>query len=102
VLGSMSPGSGSATKQLGWFVQPSYRLASGLTPYVRLDFVDPDRERDDDRGFGLTFGFNFETEGGLTFKVEENYLKGGDQSAGLSGLPGNDYSEIKAAVVLGF
>jgi hypothetical protein len=102
VLGSMDLDAGSAIKQLGWFIQPSYRMDSGLTPYTRLEFVDPDRDADDDRGFSLVIGMNYETSGGLTFKVEENYFKGGNESGGLRNLPGRDYSEIKAAVVLGF
>lgn len=90
VLGSMNPASGSSVQQLGWFIQPSYRMDSGLTPYTRLEFFDLDRDVDDDRGFSLVLGFNYETSGGLTFKLEENYFKGGAESAGLRDLPGTD------------
>lgn len=102
VLGSLKLDSGTSLKQLGWFIQPSYRMSSGLTPYTRIEFVDPDRDADDDRGFSLVLGINYETTGGLTFKLEENYFKGEDETGGLKDLPGNDYSEIKAAVVVGF
>ena len=102
VLGFRKPDDAAVVKQLGWFVQPSYEVSAGVTPYLRLDYVDSDLSSGKNHGMGVVLGFNFETSGGLIVKVEENYLKGADNSAGLSTLPGRDYHEIKAAVVLGF
>ena len=101
-LGFKKPESGSVAKQLGWFIQPSYEISTRVTPYARMEFVDPDLDSGDDHGFGFVLGVNFETSGGLIVKVEENYFRGADGSGGLGELPGNDYSEIKMAVVLGF
>ena len=100
VLGFRKPDAADVVKQLGWFVQPSYEISTGITPYLRLDYVDPNLSSGGNHGMGVVLGLNLETSGGLIVKVEENYLKGADNS--LSTLPGHDYHEIKAAVVLGF
>ena len=102
VLGFRKPDSDAVVKQLGWYVQPSYQISPGFTPYVRLDFVDSNLSSGSNHGIGVIFGFNIETSGGLILKLEENYLKGAANSAGLLDIPGRDYHEIKAAVVLGF
>ena len=102
VLGFRKPDADAVVKQLGWFIQPSYEISTGVTPYLRLDYVDPDLSSGSNHGMGVVLGFNFETSGGLIVKVEENYLRGADNSAGLGALAGRDYHEVKAAAVLGF
>ncbi len=102
VLGFRKPDADDVVRQLGWFVQPSYEISTGVTPYLRLDYVDSDLSSGSDHGIGVVLGLNLETSGGLIVKVEENYLRGADNSAGLGALPGHDYHEIKVAVVLGF
>ena len=101
VVGFKKPSSSPVVRQLGWFVQPSYHLASGAIPYVRFDFVDPDLSEADDSGFDLILGLQYEFSQGLIAKVEHNYFRGGDDSS-LGAFPNNDYNEIKVAVVVGF
>ncbi len=101
VMGFKKPDSDDAIKQIGWFIQPSYRFANGLIPYVRFEYVDPNLSAGDDYGFDLITGINYEIHEWFMVKIENNYFKGAGGSS-LGVFPGNGYSEIKAAVVLGF
>jgi hypothetical protein len=92
---------GDSTRQVGWYVQPSYDFDNGLTPYFRLERIDPSNDIADDHGYDIIAGVNFEVSGGFMIKIENNYFKGASQSS-LAQFPGASYNEIKAAVVLGF
>jgi hypothetical protein len=92
---------GGEILQVGWYLQPSYEFENGLTPYFRLERVDPSTDVAEDHGYDVIAGVNFEVSGGFMIKVENNYFKGASQSS-LAGFPGAGYNEIKAAVVLGF
>lgn len=100
-LGFLHKRAGTSVKQLGWYLQPSYHFGNGLTPYLRLDVVDPDRDKPDDGGLDLVVGLNFEAAKGFQIKLENDYFKGGTATT-FSTLPGRSYNELKAAVVLGF
>lgn len=100
-FGSHRSGPESTTKQIGWFVQPSYHFENGVTPYLRLDWIDPDTDTSSDEGGDLVLGLNYELSKWFMIKVENNYFKGA-RSSTLAAYPGRDYNEIKAAVVLGF
>ena len=63
--------------------------------------VDPNTDVANDHGYDFIAGLNWEVAPGFMFKIENNYFKGADDST-LAQFPGNGYSEIKAAVVLGF
>ena len=92
---------GGTRQQVGGYVQPSYRFDFGLTPYFRLDYIEPNTDVPDDWGVCFTAGLNFELDLGLFLKLENDYFRGGARSS-LAAFPGHDYNEIKAAVVLGF
>jgi hypothetical protein len=87
--------------QIGWYVQPSYELDNGMTPYLRFERVDPNTDVANDHGYDFIVGLNWELAPGFMIKIENNYFKGADDSS-LAQYPGDGYSEIKAAVVLGF
>ena len=99
--GWLTPETGNQIQQIGWYIQPSYYFKYGLTPYLRLERVDPNLDIADDHGYDLIVGLNYEISGGFMVKVENNYYKGASNST-LAQYPNASYNEIKAAVVLGF
>jgi hypothetical protein len=100
-FGWLRPLEGDSITQIGWFIQPSYHFSNGITPYLRLERVDPNTSVDNDHGYNLITGVNFEIAYNYIVKIENNYFKGADGSS-LAQFPGNGYNEIKGAVVLGF
>jgi len=100
-FGWLEPQEGDEILQMGWYLQPSYEFESGLTPYFRLERVDPSTDVADDHGYDVIAGLNYEVSGGFMIKIENNYFRGASGSS-LAEFPGASYNEIKAAVVLGF
>jgi hypothetical protein len=100
-FGWLEPEEGDEILQVGWYLQPSYEFENGLSPYFRLERVDPSTDAAEDHGYNVVLGLNYEVSGGFMIKVENNHFKGASESS-LAGLPGASYNEIKAAVVLGF
>ena len=100
-FGWLEPLEGDNILQVGWYLQPSYEFDNGLTPYFRLERVDPSTDVADDHGYDVIAGLNYEVSGGFMIKIENNYFKGASGSS-LAEFPGASYNEIKAAVVLGF
>ncbi len=87
--------------QLGLFILPSYHFDNGVTPYLRIDWIDPDTDRSSDEGTDLVLGVNYELSKWFMIKTELNHFNGSSNST-LAEYPGRDYNELKAAVVLGF
>jgi len=102
-IGKLTPETAglSGVTQIGFYLQPSWHFDNGVTPYMRLDFVDPNTDTSDDQGFDWIVGINWEIAKSFQLKAEHNYFKGGASSS-LAKFPGRGYSEIKTAVVLGF
>jgi len=100
-FGSLGRVSGGVQRQLGWYIQPSYHLKGGFTPYMRFDYVNPDRSLSDVDGRDFIIGLNVELSKNFQLKLENNAFHGGTKST-LASLPGQGYHEFKAALVLGF
>jgi hypothetical protein len=100
-FGSLGLSDGGTQKQIGWYVQPSIDLRGGWTPYLRLDYVNPNRRLSDVGGRDFIVGLNVELSKNFQLKVENNNFRGGSKST-LAQYPGRGYHEIKAALVLGF
>lgn len=100
-LGVLTPKAGGSTRQVAWYLQPSYHFANGLTPYLRLDVLNLSTSRSDDVGRIFIVGLNYELTKQCNVKLENNYFRGG-KATSLAQFPGRDYNEIKAAFVLGF
>jgi hypothetical protein len=100
-FGWLEPAEGDDILQVGWYLQPSYEFDNGLTPYFRVERIDPSTDVADDHGYDFIIGLNYEVSGGFMIKVENNTFKGASESS-LAQFPGSSYNEIKAAVVLGF
>ena len=101
VFGWLRRRGGDSIAQVGWSVQPSWHLDNGLVFYARLDHVNLDRDVDGDEGRDLIVGANYELTRNFQVKLENNWFKGG-RATEFAELPGRDYHELKAAVVLGF
>jgi len=101
VSGTKNFAAGGSSDQIGWFIQPSYHFDNGVTPYARYDWIDPDTDRPADDGHVIIVGVNWEASRWFMIKVENNWFKGGKNSS-LAEYPGRGYSELKAALVLGF
>lgn len=91
-------GAGPDIDQESFYVQPSYRFGA-VTPYLRFEWIDSGVE--EVSGTLLTTGLNWEITKNFMLKAENNWFHGADRSS-LGQYPGNGYSEIKAALVLGF
>ena len=100
-FGWQRPESGPSLRQVGFYIQPSYTFANGVTPYFRFERVDPNMDRSGDHGYDVIAGVNWEISKGFALKVENNTFLGGRESS-LAAYPGRSYNEVKAAVVLGF
>jgi hypothetical protein len=100
-FGSLGQANGGSQKQLGWYIQPSVHLSHGITPYLRYDSFNPDREITGVYGHVFLVGINVELAKNFQLKFEDNDFRGGSKST-LARYPGKGYNEIKAALVLGF
>lgn len=100
-FGWLEPTEGGQVLQVGWYLQPSYEFGNGMSPYLRLEWLDPNRSVANDQGYDLILGLNYEPTAGFMIKVENNHFSGASDSS-LAQFPGRGYNEIKAAVVLGF
>ncbi len=100
-FGSLERRSGGSQRQLGWYIQPSYHLKNGWTPYMRLEKINPDRDIAELGGRDFIIGINIELSKNFQFKIENNDFRGGARSS-LAKYKGKGYHELKAALVLGF
>ena len=92
---------GTTQREIGWYIQPSFHLKHGITPYLRLDNFNPDRSLADVSGRDFLVGVNVELSKNFQFKIEDNDFRGGSKST-LAQFPGRGYHELKSALVLGF
>jgi Phosphate-selective porin O and P len=100
-FGWQQPTEGATVFQVGWYIQPSYEFRNGMSPYFRLERVDPDRSVTNDQGYDIIVGINYEISAGFMIKFENDHYTGASDSS-LAQFPGHGYNEIKAAVALGF
>jgi hypothetical protein len=100
-FGVLSPTGVARTRQVAWYLQPSYHFGNGLTPYLRLDVLNLSTSKSDDVGTIFIAGLNYELTKQCNVKIENNYFHGGSQTS-LAQFPGRGYHELKAAFVLGF
>jgi hypothetical protein len=98
-LGKVQRDELSDLTQKSFYIQPSYSFAHGITPYLRYEWVDSGFP--DESGTLLTTGVNWEITKNFMLKAENDWFHG-SASSSLGQYPGGGYSEIKAALVLGF
>ena len=100
-VGSLGLSKGGSQRQIGWYIQPSVHLSHGITPYLRYDSFNPDRDVTGVDGHVFLVGVNFELAKNFQLKLENNDFRGGSSST-LAQYPGKGYNEFKSALVLGF
>lgn len=99
ISGKTDPSSGSSLKKKGLEGMLYYSLGKRFTPYVRYENLDPDDDTDDDSANMISFGLNTEIDDNYFLKLQFNRISSGDNNSRFGGV---DFSEIQAAVVLGF
>ncbi len=100
-VGSLGLTKGGSQRQVGWHIQPSVHLSHGITPYLRYDSFNPNRDSTGVDGHVFLVGVNVELAKNFQLKLENNDFRGGSKST-LAQYPGKGYNELKAALVLGF
>ncbi len=78
-----------------------WTLADRYTPYLRVEYLDPDTKAHKDEATLVLGGINVRVPGGLVLKAEYDVTRAGTANARFSDGR-NSFSEIKAAAVLGF
>ncbi len=101
VLVGFRKANGEKVRQTGFFIEPVYYFENGVTPYFRFEFIDANSKIAKDFGTAYIFGANYEFSQGFMFKLENNFVKG-EENTSLKDIPNKSYNEIKAAIVLGF
>ncbi len=104
VRGGLKPSSatvGPTTWGQGATAMVWWTFADWLTPYARLEWLDPDTDVSNDRALLLLGGLNVRVPGGLVIKAEVDKTNAQDANTYFTGGLG-DYVEVKAAVVVGF
>ncbi len=76
-----------------------YTIADRYTPYFRYEYLDPNKDVDDDTANMLSFGLNTLVDKNYFLKLQYNYVSSGDANARFAGV---NFSEFQAAIVLGF
>ncbi|MEO9485539.1 MAG: porin [Ekhidna sp.] len=76
-----------------------YTLKDKFTPYVRVEFFDPNQDVDDDNVNIFSLGLNAEVDRNYFVKLQYNSVNSGDLNSDILGV---GFSEFQAAVVLGF
>ncbi len=76
-----------------------YYSINRFTPYVRYEYLDPNKDIDDDEANMLSFGINTRVDRNFFLKMQYNSITAGDANDRFTGI---DFSEFQAAVVLGF
>jgi len=70
-----------------------------ITPYVRVEYLEPNQDITDDEASVLVLGSNILIDEGMFLKLELDYFSGEDNNGDLSGA---SYSEVKMSLSVGF
>lgn len=99
IVGKTDPSATTELKKNGFEGMIYYSLGERFTPYFRYENLDPDTNMDDDKASMLSFGVNIMVDANYFLKVQYNSISSGVNNSRFAGV---DFSEIQAAVVLGF
>lgn len=88
--------------QLAGFAEVGYTFANAWTPFLQLQYVSADSEERDESAVVWIPGLYYRFQKYAVVKVENAYFKGSRDNAEFADIPGRDYNELRAAVVLGF
>ncbi|MEQ9402663.1 MAG: hypothetical protein RIM99_03675 [Cyclobacteriaceae bacterium] len=99
ITGKTNPSAPGDLTKNGFEGMLYYSLGNRFTPYVRYESLDPDTNVDDDKASMISFGLNTMIDENYFFKIQYNSISSGVNNSRFGGV---DFSEIQAAVVLGF
>lgn len=99
VSGKVAPSAGGDLKKSAIEAMVYYTFIERLTPYVRYEYLDPNKDVDEDQANMISFGLNTRIDKNFFLKAQYNSISSGDQNSEFTGV---DYSEFQAAIVLGF
>ncbi len=97
--GKVAPSAGGDLKKSAIEAMVYYTFIERLTPYVRYEYLDPNKDVDEDQANMISFGLNTRIDKNFFLKAQYNSISSGDQNSEFTGV---DYSEFQAAIVLGF
>ena len=99
VAGFVNPSFANKKSRHGLTFMSSYAFLDDYTPYLRYEFLDPDKSAGDDRAHLYIYGINVQLDTGLYLKAEMNSFFSGKNNGHFSGT---NYTEFKAALAIGF
>ncbi len=99
IIGNTSPSAGGDLKKSGLEGMVYYEIADRFTPYIRYEFLEPNKDIDDDNASMLSFGLNTRVDENYFLKLQYNNITSGDNNSRFTGV---NFSEFQAAIVLGF
>lgn len=88
--------------QLGAYVEVGYTFANAWTPYLQVQYLAADTAARDESATVWIPGVFYRFQKYAVIKVENAYFKGSRDNRRYTDIPGRDYNELRAAVVLGF
>lgn len=100
IVGSTDPSDATTTLNKNALeAMISYTIKDKITPYFRYEHLDPDTDAENDIANMISFGINAMITEGYILKLQFNSISSEDANDRFSG---KDFTEIQAAVVIGF
>lgn len=99
ITGKTSPSTGGDLKKSAFEGMLYYTLGTRFTPYFRYEYLDPNKDIEDDQANMVSLGLNSMLDDNFFIKLQYNSISSNDQNTKFLGV---GYSEFQAAVVLGF
>ena len=99
IRGYLDPSDASRKNRSAMTAMVYYRVLDRYTPYFRYEWLDPDASVADDNAQLFIYGLNARVVKGLYLKGEFDTVKAGAANARFKG---QGYTELKAAVAVGF
>ncbi len=99
VRGHVDPSQAPSLVRAGLTAMAYYQYRDRFTPYFRFEWLDPDTSTASDEARLFIYGVNVRVVGGLYLKADFDTVRAGAVNARFKG---KDYTELKAAAVVGF
>jgi len=99
ISGKTDPSDPSELKKNAFEGMIYYTIKDRFTPFFRYESLEPNVDIDDDNATMISFGGNIQIDKGYFFKIQVNSISSG---ANNDRFEGTDFTELQAAIVLGF
>ena len=87
--------------QLGGFAELGVRIGN-WTPFAQLQYLSSESDALEESATMYVLGLYYRFKTWAALKLENAYHKGSSRNLEFIDLPGRDYNELRAAIVLGF